>query len=142
MNGFCQFPNQTQSSYIMPPSNFNGFSPFTTQMLEYNNRSHGTILSQGSSNSFQHLGMNEPEAPVKAQIMHGRNINSLEEPSYSIVLVLFTSLAKRQLIGLAVSSKHTYMFSAGDDKRVKCWDLDQNKVIRSSHGLCTSRSES
>lgn len=30
--------------------------------------------------------------------------------------------------GLAVSSKHTYMFSAGDDKQVKCWDLEQNKV--------------
>ncbi|PPD84133.1 hypothetical protein GOBAR_DD18921 [Gossypium barbadense] len=35
---------------------------------------------------------------------------------------------------LAVSSKHTYMFSAGDDKQVKCWDLEQNKVIRSYHG--------
>ena len=31
-------------------------------------------------------------------------------------------------VGLAVSSKHTYMFSAGDDKQVKCWDLEQNKV--------------
>ncbi|KAG4131830.1 hypothetical protein ERO13_D09G239000v2 [Gossypium hirsutum] len=31
-------------------------------------------------------------------------------------------------------SKHTYMFSAGDDKQVKCWDLEQNKVIRSYHG--------
>ncbi|KAL3726788.1 hypothetical protein ACJRO7_031654 [Eucalyptus globulus] len=60
------FHNQTQSSYIMPPSNFNGFSPFTTQMLEYNNRSHGTILSQGSSNSFQHLGMNESGGPCES----------------------------------------------------------------------------
>lgn len=32
------------------------------------------------------------------------------------------------LAGLAVSNKHTYMFSAGDDKLVKCWDLEQNKV--------------
>ncbi|XP_022897624.1 protein pleiotropic regulatory locus 1 [Olea europaea var. sylvestris] len=39
-----------------------------------------------------------------------------------------------QIRGLAVSSKHTYMFSAGDDKQVKCWDLEQNKVIRSYHG--------
>lgn len=31
-------------------------------------------------------------------------------------------------IGLAVSNRHTYMFSAGDDKQVKCWDLEQNKV--------------
>ncbi|KAL3650450.1 hypothetical protein CASFOL_006853 [Castilleja foliolosa] len=39
-----------------------------------------------------------------------------------------------QVRGLAISSKHTYMFSAGDDKLVKCWDLEQNKVIRSYHG--------
>lgn len=32
--------------------------------------------------------------------------------------------------GLAVSHRHTYMFSAGDDKMVKCWDLEQNKVRR------------
>ncbi|MCL7042084.1 hypothetical protein MKW94_003694 [Papaver nudicaule] len=38
------------------------------------------------------------------------------------------------LSGLAVSTRHTYMFSAGDDKQVKCWDLEQNKVIRSYHG--------
>ncbi|KAI4965414.1 hypothetical protein ZWY2020_054652 [Hordeum vulgare] len=25
-------------------------------------------------------------------------------------------------------SAHTYLFSAGDDKQVKCWDLEQNKV--------------
>ncbi|XP_049931841.1 protein pleiotropic regulatory locus 1-like isoform X2 [Nymphaea colorata] len=35
---------------------------------------------------------------------------------------------------LAVSVRHPYMFSAGDDKQVKCWDLEQNKVIRSYHG--------
>ncbi|KAJ8426815.1 hypothetical protein Cgig2_022596 [Carnegiea gigantea] len=39
-----------------------------------------------------------------------------------------------QIRGLAVSNRHTYMFSAGDDKMVKCWDLEQNKVIRSYHG--------
>jgi pleiotropic regulator 1 len=31
-------------------------------------------------------------------------------------------------LGLAVSPRHTYLFSAGDDKQVKCWDLEQNKV--------------
>jgi pleiotropic regulator 1 len=36
--------------------------------------------------------------------------------------------------GLAVSPRHPYMFSAGDDKQVKCWDLEYNKVIRSYHG--------
>ncbi|KAL4585092.1 hypothetical protein LXL04_009706 [Taraxacum kok-saghyz] len=35
--------------------------------------------------------------------------------------------------GLAVSTRHTYMFSAGDDKLVKCWDLEKNKVIRLYH---------
>ncbi|KAL4560148.1 hypothetical protein LXL04_032297 [Taraxacum kok-saghyz] len=31
--------------------------------------------------------------------------------------------------GLAASTRHTYMFSAGDDKLVKCWDLEQNKGL-------------
>ncbi|KAI3842436.1 hypothetical protein MKX03_035043 [Papaver bracteatum] len=35
---------------------------------------------------------------------------------------------------LAVSPQHTYMFFAGDDKQVKCWDHEQNKVIRSYYG--------
>ncbi|CAL9113174.1 unnamed protein product [Musa acuminata var. zebrina] len=39
-----------------------------------------------------------------------------------------------QIRGLAVSQRHTYLFSAGDGKQVKCWDLEQNKVIRSYHG--------
>ncbi|XP_048140090.1 uncharacterized protein LOC115732645 [Rhodamnia argentea] len=55
MNGFCPFPSRMQSLYIMPPGIMSGFSPFTSQMLEYHDRSRGTILSQGSSNSFQHL---------------------------------------------------------------------------------------
>lgn len=36
--------------------------------------------------------------------------------------------------GLAVSSRHPYLFSAGEDKSVKCWDLETNKVIRQYHG--------
>ena len=36
--------------------------------------------------------------------------------------------------GLAISERHPYMFSAGEDKMVKCWDLETNKVIRSYHG--------
>jgi pleiotropic regulator 1 len=54
--------------------------------------------------------------------------------------------------GLAVSSRHPYMFSAGEDKTVKCkfliysssflliiicslgWDLEYNRVIRHYHG--------
>lgn len=43
--------------------------------------------------------------------------------------------------GLAVSSKHTYMFSAGDDKQVKCWDLEQNKVIFHLKEICVIRRE-
>lgn len=35
---------------------------------------------------------------------------------------------------MAVSQRHPYLFSAGEDKMVKCWDLEYNKVIRSYHG--------
>ena len=31
---------------------------------------------------------------------------------------------------LAISDRHPYLFSAGEDKQVKCWDLEQNKVVR------------
>ncbi|KAF7851608.1 LOW QUALITY PROTEIN: hypothetical protein BT93_L3491 [Corymbia citriodora subsp. variegata] len=54
MSGFCPFPSQMQSPYIMPSGIMNGISPFTNQILEYHNRSHRTILSQESSNLFQH----------------------------------------------------------------------------------------
>lgn len=30
--------------------------------------------------------------------------------------------------GLAVSPKHPYLFSCGEDRQVKCWDLEYNKV--------------
>ena len=36
-------------------------------------------------------------------------------------------------MGLAISDKHPYMFSCGADKKVKCWDLEYNKVIRNYH---------
>ena len=36
--------------------------------------------------------------------------------------------------GLAISSRHPYMFSAGEDKKVLCWDLEYNKAIRHYHG--------
>lgn len=35
---------------------------------------------------------------------------------------------------LAVSDRHPYLFSCGEDKQVKCWDLEQNKVVRQYHG--------
>ena len=31
--------------------------------------------------------------------------------------------------GIAISERHPYLFSCGEDKTVKCWDLEQNKVI-------------
>ncbi|CAI9091007.1 OLC1v1025923C1 [Oldenlandia corymbosa var. corymbosa] len=40
---------------------------------------------------------------------------------------------KLTLTGTLVKT-HTHMFSTGDDKQVKCWDLETNKVIRSYHG--------
>ena len=36
--------------------------------------------------------------------------------------------------GLAVSARSPYLFSGGEDKQVKCWDLEQNKVVRHFHG--------
>lgn len=30
--------------------------------------------------------------------------------------------------GVAVSSRSPYLFSCGEDKQVKCWDLEYNKV--------------
>lgn len=35
-----------------------------------------------------------------------------------------------QVMGIAISNRHPYMFSCGLDKQVKNWDLEQNKVIR------------
>lgn len=35
---------------------------------------------------------------------------------------------------LAVSARSPFLFSAGEDKQVKCWDLEQNKVVRHFHG--------
>ena len=34
---------------------------------------------------------------------------------------------------LAVSPRQPYMFSGGEDKMVKCWDLEMNKVGRAGH---------
>ncbi len=31
--------------------------------------------------------------------------------------------------GVAVSTRQPYLFSCGEDKQVKCWDLECNKVI-------------
>ena len=30
--------------------------------------------------------------------------------------------------------KYTYLYSASEDKTVKCWDLEYNKIIRNYHG--------
>jgi len=36
--------------------------------------------------------------------------------------------------GMAFSDRHPYLFSAGEDKQVKCWDLETNQVVRHYHG--------
>jgi pleiotropic regulator 1 len=33
-----------------------------------------------------------------------------------------------------ISSKYTYLYSVSEDKTVKCWDLEYNKIIRNYHG--------
>ena len=35
--------------------------------------------------------------------------------------------------GVIVSPRHPFLFSCGEDKQVKCWDLEYNKV--STHSL-------
>ena len=47
---------------------------------------------------------------------------------------VYREFKSTQVMGLAVSERHPYMFSCGLDKQVKCWDLEQNKVIRNYHG--------
>ena len=36
--------------------------------------------------------------------------------------------------GVAISARSPYLFSCGEDKTVKCWDLEYNKIIRDYHG--------
>lgn len=36
--------------------------------------------------------------------------------------------------GVAISDRHPYMFSVGEDMRALCWDLEYNRVIREYHG--------
>lgn len=36
--------------------------------------------------------------------------------------------------GVAVSSRSPYLFSCGEDKQVKCWDLEYNKVCTPGTG--------
>ena len=35
---------------------------------------------------------------------------------------------------LNISERNPYLFSVGEDKLVKCWDLERNQVIRHFHG--------
>jgi len=44
------------------------------------------------------------------------------------------SLHTHTVRGVKFSSRHAYMFSAGEDKRVRCFDLEYNKVVREYHG--------
>mgnify|MGYP001792970126 CR=1 FL=1 len=32
--------------------------------------------------------------------------------------------------GVVVSPRHPFLFSCGEDKQVKCWDLEYNKVSK------------
>ena len=50
-------------------------------------------------------------------------------------VVLSACVTVVQVTGLAVSDRHPYMFSAGLDKMVKCWDMEYNKVSCMAHFL-------
>lgn len=39
-------------------------------------------------------------------------------------------------VGLEVSPRHPYLFSCGEDRQVKCWDLEYNKVSTIFHNYC------
>jgi pleiotropic regulator 1 len=36
--------------------------------------------------------------------------------------------------GLAISERHPYLFSVGEDQKAFCWDLEANKIVRHYHG--------
>ncbi|KAK4343142.1 hypothetical protein RND71_038958 [Anisodus tanguticus] len=87
-------------------------------------------LEQASSNVF--FTYQTPSRKMK-KIME-RNISKEElEGSKGGRLKLTLTGHVEQIRGLAISNKNTYMFSAGDDEQVKCWDLEQNKVLTGSH---------
>ena len=35
---------------------------------------------------------------------------------------------------MPLSARSPYLFSCGEDKMVRCWDLEYNRVIRDYHG--------
>ena len=55
-----------------------------------------------------------------------RTIKVWDTASGSLKLTLTGHI--EQVTGLAISDKFPYMFSCGLDKKVMCWDLEQNKV--------------
>ena len=64
----------------------------------------------------------------------------LEHVHISLILVILSSFCiflvlSMMVTGLAVSDRHPYMFSAGLDKMVKCWDMEYNKVGCMAHCL-------
>jgi pleiotropic regulator 1 len=62
-----------------------------------------------------------------------RTIKVWETASGTLKLTLTGHI--EQVTALAVSARRPYMFSAGLDKMVKCWDLEQNKVRRARRGV-------
>ncbi|KAI6703925.1 hypothetical protein NL676_013061 [Syzygium grande] len=104
MSGFCQFPSQMHSQYTMLPGIMNGISPFTSQMLEYHNRSHGTIL-RGNSPSLNDRIVSSSMV-VSAHQMAG-NAKGLD---FCKVLV-----------------------SGSKDCTVRIWDLDNGNLITVMH---------
>ena len=54
---------------------------------------------------------------------------------------LATGQLKLSLVGhinairsVIVSDRHPYLFSCSEDKKIHCWDLEHNKIVRHYHG--------
>eukprot|EP01083_Nonionella_stella_P010979 31206_1 len=78
------------------------------------------------------------ERSVLAQSLCGEteSIDIREEQSWDLAsgnIRLTPTGHIHAVTGLYASDRHPYMFSVGCDKLIKCWDLEQNKTIRSCH---------
>ena len=74
------------------------------------------------------MGMKNDFRVIRANVVEILNLDA----TGTLKLSLTGHISKVR--GLAVSPRYPYLFSCGEDKMVKCWDLEQNKVIRHYHG--------
>ncbi|PWA94467.1 pleiotropic regulatory locus 1 [Artemisia annua] len=118
------------------------FAPVTSQVIAKPNRVVFQVLSfLLTQRNLSTAALWREFLHVLNGMLHGRTTESLvatwdgiwETHSGKLKLTLTGHIG--QVRGLAVSSRHPHMmFSVGDDKLVKCWDLERDKVVGSYHG--------